>query len=281
VLLVWLVRRTTWRPGVPFRLAHRRAWGRILSSAARMYASRRVGLFVGIGLIFIPLGIVISLVQALVLGGFGLLGVDTSGEGAGALVLLVVTLGTTLALLGFGLVQAATAKALVEIDRGNEIGPVHAYRLALTRFRPLFRTLLIGVGAWVVLTATVFLSPVAIWLAVRWAFLAQVVELEDASALEALRRSGHLVRGRWLRVASLVGIGLVLALAIGPLIGALLIIFTHAPFVLLNVVSGIVYALAMPFVAITTTYLYFDARVRSELEPREAPADLPAEIELA
>ena len=159
VLLVWLVRRTTWRPGVPLRLAHRRTWGRILSSAARMYASRRAGLFVGIGVIFIPLGIVISLVQALVLGGFGLLGVDTSGEGAGALVLLVVTLGTTLALLGFGLVQAATAKALVEIDRGNEIGPVHAYRLALTRFRPLFRTLLIGVGAWVVLTATVFLSP--------------------------------------------------------------------------------------------------------------------------
>ena len=280
LLLVWLVRRTTWRPGVPLRLAHRRRWGRILSSSARMYASRRAGLFVGIALVFIPLGIVISLVQALVLGGFGLLGVDTSGEGAGALVLLVVILGTTLALLGFGLVQAATAKALVEIDRGNEIGPVHAYRLALARFRPLFRTLMIGVGVWVVLTATVYLSPVALWLAVRWAFLAQVVELEDVSGRDALRRSGALVRGRWFRVASLVGVGLVLALAIGPLIGAVLIILTQAPFALLNVVSGIVYALAMPFVAITTTYVYFDARVRAELEPRGAPADLPAEVEL-
>jgi hypothetical protein len=281
ILFVWLVRRTTWRPGVPLRLAHRRPWGRILSSAARMYASRRVALFVGIGLVFIPLGIVISVVQALVLGGFGLLGVDTSGEGAGALVLLVVTIGTTLALLGFGLVQAATAMALVEIDRGKKIGPVDAYRLAFSRFRPLVRTLLLGVGAWVLLTATVWLSPVAIWLAVRWAFLAQVVELEGVSGLDALRRSGQLVRGHWFRVASLVGIGLVLALAIGPLVGALLIILTHAPFVLLNVVAGIVYALAMPFVAIVTTYVYFDARVRSVLEPRTAPADLPAEIEPA
>jgi hypothetical protein len=29
-----------------------------------------------------------------------------------------------------------------------------------------------------------------------------------------------------------------------------------------------------------TSYVYFDARVRAELEPREAPAELPAEIQL-
>jgi hypothetical protein len=50
---------------------------------------------------------------------------------------------------------------------------------------------------------------------------------------------------------------------------------------LLNIVAGIVYALAMPFVAITTTYVYFDARVRNELEPSGRPVDLPAEIELS
>ena len=279
VLLVWLVTRTSWRPATPLRLAHRRRWGQILSSAGRMYVSRAL-LFLGIGVLFIPLGIVISILQAVVLGGFGLFGVDTSGEGAGALVLLVVILGTSLALLGFGLVQAATACALVELDAGREVGPLDAYRLALRRFRPLLRALVLGVGAWVVLTATAVLIPIALWLAVRWAFLAQVVELEGASGVGALRRSAQLVRGRWLRVASLVGVGLVLALAAGPFVGALLILVTHAPLPLLNVVAGIVYALTMPFVAIATAYLYFDARVRAELEPREARVEVPAEIEL-
>jgi hypothetical protein len=111
--------------------------------------------------------------------------------------------------------------------------------------------------------------------------LAQVVELEDRPAFGGLRRSSALVRGHWLRVASLVGAGAVLALAIGPLFGAVLIVLTDAPLALLNVVAGVVYALAMPFVALTATYVYFDLRTRAELEPREAPAELPAEIELS
>ena len=279
-LLVWLATRTRWTPAIPLRLAHRRRWGQILTAAGRMYG-RRATLFLGIGVVFIPLGLAISAVQALVLGGFGFLGAATSGEGAGALALLVVIVGTTLALLAFGLVQAATACALVEVDAGREVGPVDAYRLAFQRFRPLLRGLLIAVAVWVALSATGLLLPIALWFVVRWALLAQVVELEGSGGLPALRRSAALVRGRWLRVASLVGVGLVLALALGPLVGALLILFTDAPLALLNVVAGIVYALAMPFVAITTTYVYFDARVRAELEPEEAPADLPAEIELA
>jgi hypothetical protein len=36
----------------------------------------------------------------------------------------------------------------------------------------------------------------------------------------------------------------------------------------------------MPFVALTTAYVYFDARVRTELEG-EHPAQLPAEVELS
>jgi hypothetical protein len=279
-LLIFAASRTTWRPSAPLRLAHRRSWGRILTTAARMYA-RRARLFLGLGLLFIPLGFVIAAVEALLLGGFGLLGIDVTGESAGALVLLVVAVGTTLTLLAVALVQAATACALVEIDQARPIGPVHAYRLALRKLRPLVRGLALAVVVCGALAATAFLIPVAVWLGVRWALLAQAVELEGCSGRGGLRRSAELVRGRWFRVASLVGLGAALVLAAGPLIGAVLILLTDASLALLNIVAGIVYALAIPFVTLTTAYVYADARVRLELEPRVTPAELPAEIELS
>ncbi|MGE5274967.1 MAG: hypothetical protein ACM3QU_14550 [Verrucomicrobiota bacterium] len=279
VILSFAASRTSWRPGTPLSVARRRRWGQVLSAAGRMYVDRPA-LFLGIGLLLIPLGAVISLLQALVLGGFGLLGVDTTGGSAGGLVLLVVAVGTTLALLGFALVQAATTCVLADLDAGRRVTAVGAYRRALKRFRPLLGGLLLAVAAWAVLTLTAVLIPVAIWLAVRCLLLAQVVEVENCSAVGGLRRSSRLVRGRWFRVASLVGVGALLALAAGPLVGAALIALTDAPLALLNVVAGVVYALAMPFVALTTCYVYFDARVSEELEAA-TPELLPPEVELS
>jgi hypothetical protein len=131
------------------------------------------------------------------------------------------------------------------------------------------------------LVSSVFLLPVAVWLAVRWALVVPPAELEGASALPALRRSARLVRQQWLKVATLTVAGAAIALVVGPLVGALLIILTDAPFSLLNVVAGLVYAVTIPFVALTTSYVYFDARVRDELAPSREPDELPAEIELS
>jgi hypothetical protein len=221
---------------------------------------------------------VISLVQAAVLGGFGLVGVDVSGESAGAIVLFVTALGISLALFGLALLQGATSCALVRADEGGSIGPLEAYRLTLAKGCALFGSVSMAVVAGLILVATGFLIPVAAWLAVRWSFLAQAIVLEDAAAVASLRRSGRLVRRRWLRVAVLVGIGALLALLAGPFIGALLILVTDAPLALMNVLAGIVYALAMPFVGLVTTYLYFDARVREGLPTERDPDELPAEI---
>ena len=276
-LVVFATRRTSWRPSAPLRVGRRRAWGQIVSAAGRMYFSR-APLFVGIGLLLIPVSLLIGVLQALVFGGFGLAGVETSGEGAGALVLLVAAVGLSLTLLGISLVQAATACALVHIDEGGSIGPVDAYRRALTQVRPLLGGIGIAVAIWVVLGLTVLLLPVAIWFAVRVSLLAQVVELEDASAVTALRRSSALVRGRWWRVASLVGLGSLIPLAVGPLLGAVLILVLDAPFGLANLVAGVINALAMPFIALVTAYVYLDARTRLELEPEDERDELPAEL---
>jgi len=278
-LVVFAIVRATWTPVAPLRVARRRSWGQVLSSSTRMYV-KRPSLLLGLGVLLIPISFVITIVQWVLLGGLGFIG-SFGGELGSAFAFIALVVGTSLTLLGLGLVQAATACALVEIDAGRPIGAVDAYRLALRRFRPLLGAIAIFVAFWILLTATVFLIPVAIWLAIRWCLAAPVVELEDLRAYRSLRRSGELVRHRWIRVGSLVGVSAAIAILAGPLLGALLILLTDTPLAFLNLVAGVVYALAMPFVALVTAYVYFDARTHAELEPEQRVNELPAEIRLS
>jgi hypothetical protein len=229
----------------------------------------------------LPILLLVALLQELVVHASSVFGIDTGGEGGGFFVLVVFALSTTLTLLGVGFVQAATARALVEIDAGRTIGPVRAYRLVFDSVRPLLGSFFIAAVVVTLLASSLFLIPVALWLAVRWSLIVPAVELEHRSSLAAVRRSHRLVRGDWLKVGSLTVTAAGVALAIGPLVGALLIILTDAPFALLNVVAAVVYAVTVPFVALLTTYVYFDVRVREELEPETEPAELPAEVDLS
>jgi hypothetical protein len=280
LLALFLLTRTSWRPAAPLRLAHRRAWGQILSASSRMYVAR-FGLFVGVGVLFVPVAFVVALLQWLVLHATSVLGVQTGGATSGLVSFVVLAIGTALTLLALGVVQAATARALVEIDAGRRVGPVGAYRLASDAVLRLFGALLVAVLVISLLVSSLFLIPIAVWLAGRWALIAPVIELEDVRTLGALRRSGRLTRGRWPKVASLIVAGGGIVLVTGPLLGALLILVTDAPFWLVNVVAGVVYAVTMPFVALTTAYVYFDARVRRELAGERGSVQLPAEIELS
>jgi hypothetical protein len=280
LLLAVLLSRATWRPAAPLRLARRRAWGQILAASARMYA-QQILLFVGIGLVLVPISLLVALLQTVILHATSILGVQTAGESNGLAAFFVLAIGTALTLLGLGLVQAASARALVEIDAGRSIGPLRAYRLAADSVAPLFAALLLAALVVSLLASSLFLIPIAVWLAGRWALIVPVIELEGASAIGALRRSGRLVRGRWLKVSSLIVAGGALAILAGPLVGALLILGTDAPFWLVNVIAGVVYTVTMPFVALTTAYVYFDARVRGELAEERDLGELPAEVELS
>jgi hypothetical protein len=274
--LIYALSRATWRPAAPLRLARRRAWGQTLAAAARMYLSKP-GLMLGIGVLFIPISFVTALLQALVVHGTDILGVETGSGPGGLLGFFVLAIGTALTLLALGLAQAATARALVEVDRSRPVGPLRAYALAADSIRPLLGAIVIAATVVSLLVSSIYLIPIGVWLAGRWALIAPSIELEQLGALAGLRRSRRLVQGAWLKVTSLIVVGAALSIAVGPVVGALLILATSAPFWLVNVIAGVIYAVTMPLVALTTTYVYFDRRVTDELAEPVA-AELPAEI---
>ncbi|MFN8186334.1 MAG: hypothetical protein U0R69_04585 [Gaiellales bacterium] len=281
-LLVFAASRTAWESSAPLRLARRRAWGQIVSSARRMYRSR-FGLFARIGLAFVPAGILIALLQALL---FRLVGLDDLTESVGernALTTgLALGLGLLFELLALTIVQAATARAMVEIDAGRPVTALTAYASLRGRVRHLLGALIfVAALSAVLLSVTLFLAlPIVVWLVTRWSLLSQVIVLERRSAFDSLSRSAELVRGRFWRVATITLVVVGIALLLGPLLGVALLFVTSASFDVVNLVSSFVYVITIPFAAIATTYLYFDCRVREQIEPEERRrvAELPAEI---
>ena len=279
LLLLWLASRTQWGEDAPFRLRRRRPWGSLITSGWWMYWSH-LRLFLGIGLLFIPLGLIIAGVQFLIfrVGGLSDL-VDTAGASNAFVVVPALALGLLLTLLGLTIVQAASALAMVEMDEGRTITSLGAYRLARRRIRPLIAALLKAAIFVALLSLTVVGLPLAIWLLVRWSLLAQVVALEEHPDEGALRRSAELVRRRWPRTASIVLVASV-GLLLGPFVGTLMLLLTSASFNVVNLIAGLIYVFTLPFVAVVTTYLYFDLSVRERLASEQPfrREILPAEI---
>ena len=273
--------RTAWEPWAPVRVARRRAWGQVMSGASRMLV-RHPRTFLGIGLLFIPLGILTTLVQYLL---FRVSTLDPivieAGVRNGFVDTLAVGLGLLFTFLGFAVMQAATAWAIVEIDAGRQVSALAAYRsvLRLRRLRPLAVALAIALVVQVVLDLTFVLVPVALFLLVWWSLLAVSAGVEGHPERGALRRSAALVRGHWWRTAA-VGAVAVAGLLAGPAVGVLVLVLSGATFDLVNLIASLVYVTALPFAAIALTYLYFDLRVRHEAGGSQpvATGDLPQEL---
>jgi hypothetical protein len=280
LLLFFAAAQTSWRGGVALRLARRRAWGELITSAWRMYRSH-FGVFVRIGLLFIPVGVVVSLVQWLLFHIVGFVPwVETAGESSVSVAGLALSVGLLFTIVALAFVQAATAYAMAAIDRGEPVRALEAYRKALPNVPVLFGWVLVAAVIVAILNLTLFAIPIAVWLVVRWSLLAQVIQLDEETRPRPLRRSSALVRGNWWRVALFTLVVAGGGLILGPFVGGLLLLATSAAFNVINLIAGVVYTVTMPFVAIATTYLYYDLKTRSVLKAREVvvAGPLPAEI---
>jgi hypothetical protein len=233
----------------------------------------------GIGVVFLPLGALITILQLWLFhdGPFAAL-LDSAGESNAFVAALAFAVGIFFTIFGLTLVQAVTALAMVELDEGREVSPVAAYRLVLPMWRPLLWALVRAAVIVAILDLTVVGLFVGTWLLFRWILLPQTVVLERAP--HPLHRSARLTRGHWWFVASITIVMTGGGLLLGPVIGSLLLFATTASFNVINLVAAIVYVFAMPLAAITQTYLYFHLRVEEQLAPAEAApaAVLPAEL---
>ncbi len=136
VLLLWAFSRTRWEPSAPLRVARARAWGQMITAAWRMFWGHpRV--FLGIGLLFVPIGIIIALLQWLLFHVTSLEAlVREAGERNAFVATIAFSVGLVFTLLGFAIVQAATARAMVAIDAGHPTTALTGLPLGDTRRHP-------------------------------------------------------------------------------------------------------------------------------------------------
>jgi len=278
ILVVLAVARMQWRPSQPFALARRRTLGQILHASARVYRENP-RLYMTIGLLFLPVSLVVAGIQALLfeLSGLDVLS-DVTGETNAAVVAAAVGVGLVVTPIVLTVVQAMVASSLTSAAQERELIPRTAYAAIRQRMKPLIQALAATALVVLALQLTVIGLPLAVWVLVRWSLFAQCVVLERLPWSRALRRSHLLVRGHWWHVAWVTLAVVGFALLVGPLVGVVLLLVTPLSLVGVNVISGIVYVLTIPYAAIATTYIYYDLRVREQTE-RE-PLVLPAEAAL-
>ncbi len=263
--VVWAVRRTSWGSVAAFPLRRTRDLGQTVSAAWDTYR-RHLPLFLGIG---VPVA-----VFSLAVGGGQQLLADAPG-GAGdevrsGLETLVNLLGTAVMVVTAFASSSATVQALAALDRGERPTVRTAYAAALRRLVALLLTLAAAVAIVVPLALSFYLAPVTLAAVVAWSLFVPVVQLGDRAGFGALWRSWQLVRRQLVKVVGLLLLALLLVTLLGGLTGSLVLVAVQAPFVLVNLVPGVVNALIGPFASLMVGYAYHHGLAR-EAADQAAP----------
>jgi hypothetical protein len=140
--------------------------------------------------------------------------------------------------------------------------------------RRVTAVLLRVVGTPLFLALTVVGLPVAVWYLGRTAVAVPACVVQGLGARASVRRSKQLVGRHFWRVSALTTLTVAAALFVGPLAGAIVLLTTDLPLLLVNAVAMVVSAASMPFVGIVLTLLFLDLRCR-EHEPAASPAPAP------
>lgn len=163
----------------------------------------------------------------------------------------------------YALVAAASTTALARLEDGKPLSLGSAFSEVWRRLPDLLPGRLLAIAFVSALSFTVVGIPLALRQAVRWAFIEQAVLLDGKSWREAMAQSSTLVRGSWLWSAAAVSALGSLALAVAPGVGVVLILtLKSTPLAYVNLISALVYACLVPYIALGLALVYFDLKSR-------------------
>ncbi|MGN6485346.1 MAG: hypothetical protein ACTHMX_13200 [Thermomicrobiales bacterium] len=233
----------------------RYAWG-TLGLAVRVYR-RRWKTFALIGLMLIPIGIVFNGFQYLV-GHYppGSTVLSVMGRSPGSYVAVALLVGIVQQLVSLVVVGPAVISTYGEMEQHERLTAMRAYKRVAAAFPRLILPVLKATAIVVVLSLTVIGIPVALWLLVRWLFIPQAVMLDGEHGDSARDASARSVDGHWRSTALKAILFTVIGAAPGPLVGLALLIFGSVGVQTTNVVSSLIYAVALPISIIGLTILY-------------------------
>lgn len=249
---------------IPVPLRRKRRFGQILRAAV-FTVRKRFALFVGISIAFIPAGIVASSLQAFLANNPPLEALlDLSDPPLG----IAIVIGATIGLAAFSIAYLVTivgiTAALAELEQGNDITILGAYRAVWARISDLVRARLRAFLVLLLLTISIIGIPWAIRRGVLWIFLEQAILFDGADKNKARELSEQAVDGHWWRAATLSAAFTFGGLSLGPLITAPLLLFTSTPLELLNAISSLIYMIVVPVIAVALALLYFDLKAHEE-----------------
>lgn len=192
-----------------------------------------------------------------------------SGAEIGAFVGAIVVTGIA-GLLATVLATGACFKGVSDTYLGGRAEWRESLRFAFRRLGPLVWVTILG-GILLIPAFLALIVP-GVWLGVAFLLAVPIVLAEELRGGRALKRSLHLVRGRWWSTFAVVLVGFLLAAVVSAVIGGVLGFAvglgagqsTVATTVADQAAAAIGSILATPFQAAIIALIYFDLRVRKE-----------------
>ena len=168
------------------------------------------------------------------------------------------------------LVRASAAAVVHELAADREPSFTGATRRAVSPPGGLLAAILLHVVT-TFGTAVPVLLPLVLWLLAKWAVATPAGVAERLSLRGSLRRSGELTKGhRWrtLGVTVVANLGVNM---IGPLAGTIALLLTGAGFALVNLLSGVIGMVLVPWAGTVMALLREDLQLRAAAEPAVEP----------